>query len=659
MLLGTALTLAHELGIFDTSSHDDDMPPASSDIETARRIFRLRKLCYVYLHSLSTRLNWSSPLDNNDKLLKTIINQSETAYTFGPVILTKYEHKWHRIMALYLDLTILVRNATEMLFRSKRSTKEIVRTGKYVGLVENLAQILAAWERGTKELNKHTRLQEEEQEKELEEHGVIIPKLFWNILRIEYCYARIFIYCISLEAVGERKKRLHMHSKEKDREKEAPETKERASFQDSGTLEGTSFCDVFGDEEVDWDFIQMAFSSGLEILSIVTAGGEVPASTITSENTTIPPACIPWLRFAPVRVYVRVIFAAIFLLKATALLLSLGPGIAPSSTRAMILDQSRKCLNLLGRMVEALRRCAVDDVHLANTFAELLGMHIEVLTLRVHGKMLKERARRELPPGAIARTVRREGVTESMSGGGTPLMTGHCYTQVTRSAANETSKQEQGKEVQVFPSALQCVRDNYVGSQFNSLDGGESVGVKMETNHHTPAANNAFNTPPSAAPSQGSSPSVLSQLTAAHSPAIPTTFGAITPGNTVSYPTLQRSSIWPFRDSPVDLSAPSLPPHPFPSTLNEATRELAMCEWGFQELDMDAVAMLGADPVNGFDVDVTIVDRLQNQSNVTRGGDGLEELAGLGTYGMPGVMGEEEGVMDFLWDYSIGGGGGL
>ena len=532
----------------------------------------------------------------------------------------------------------MVRNATEMLFPSKRFTKELVRTGKYVGLVENFAQVLTTWEQGTKELNKYTGLPEEDQEKELEEHGVIIPKSFWNILRIEYCYARIFICCISLEAVGERKKRLHMHSKERGDEKETPET-----LQDSGIQEGTSPRNVFGDEGVDWDFIQMAFSSGQEILSIITAGGEVPASTITSENTTIPPACIPWLRFAPVRVYVRVIFAAIFLLKATALLLSLGPGIAPTPTRAVIIDQSRKCLNLLGRMVDALKRCAVDDVHLANTFAELLGMHIEVLTWRVHGKMLKERARRELSRGAVAGTLGSEGVIENMSGGGIP---GHYPTQVT---AKETSKQEQEKEMQVFSPTPQCVRDNHPGNQHDSLDGGEPI--KMETNQHTPAVNKTFNAPTSSTISQGNSPSILSQRTAAPSPIIPTPFGAVTPGNTTTFPTPQRSTIWPFEDSPIDLSAPpSHPPPTFPPALNEATRELSVCEWGLPELDMDAVAMLSAGSVNGFDVDVT-VNGLQNH---IRGGGGPEELTGLGTYGMPGVMGEEEVVMDFLWDYSGG-----
>ena len=100
-------------------------------------------------------------------------------------MLTKYEQKWHKIMALYLDLTVLVRNATEMLFPSKRFTKEIVRTGRYVGLVEHFGQVLSAWERGSEELSNHKGVQSGDAEKELEEEGVLIPKPFWKVLRIE------------------------------------------------------------------------------------------------------------------------------------------------------------------------------------------------------------------------------------------------------------------------------------------------------------------------------------------------------------------------------------------------------------------------------------------------------------------------------------------
>ncbi|KAI5781697.1 hypothetical protein DFH27DRAFT_488263, partial [Peziza echinospora] len=319
MVLGTALTLTHELGIFDTlpdespaaitklttntsstSAHDPSEPPPY-------RAARLRKLCYIYLLSLSTRLNWSSPLDHNSTLLSIVRkNITETA---------GFSRKWHKIMSLYLSLTLIVKTATDKLFLTKTRTREVVRSGEYVFLVQDLGRTLASWENNLSGLAAGAGAG----------GGGIIPRLFWNVMRIEYCYVRIFVYSISLEAVcGE------------DDDYDDDEEEELAK--------------VAGQEQNDWEFIQRAFSSGLEMLEIVI--------TITT---------IPWLRFAPVRIYVRVIFAAIFLLKATALMLS----------------SSKTCLQTLGQTIEALRSCAVDEVHLANRFSELLGMHIEGLLGRV------------------------------------------------------------------------------------------------------------------------------------------------------------------------------------------------------------------------------------------------------------------------------------
>ncbi|KAF8472094.1 hypothetical protein BDZ91DRAFT_489947 [Kalaharituber pfeilii] len=407
MLLGTALTLAHELGIFDTTPDESEEPPAAPfDTETPRRIFRLRKLCYIYLHSLSTRLNWSSPLDNNRRLLSIITNNTATSYHSTNVLgqlprLSEYEQKWHKIVALYLDLTVLVRSATEMLFPSKKYTKDIVSSGRYVPVVEHLGQVLAAWERGAEELNQrasyYPRGATDDEERELEDKGVLIPRKFWDVLRIEFCYAKIFVYCISLEAVAERRQRQAScggkeKSGDKEKGKEGGQRSKWEGIMATGVLSAGLIGGAFGEEEVDWDFIQMAFHSGLEILSIVVNGGgedlqsqEFTPGKVAGMSTQHPPP-VPWLRFAPVRVYVRIIFAAIFLLKATALLLSLGPGITPNTTRAAIITQSKKCLGLLSRTAAALRRCAVDDVHLANTFADLLGMHVQWLRWKIYAK---------------------------------------------------------------------------------------------------------------------------------------------------------------------------------------------------------------------------------------------------------------------------------
>lgn len=68
------------------------------------------------------------------------------------------------------------------------------------------------------------------------------------------------------------------------------------------------------------------------------------------------------LRFCPVRVFVRIIGASIFLLKA----LGLGAHTASLQASLAILDQS----------IQALHRSSPDDMHLATQFASLLELHI-------------------------------------------------------------------------------------------------------------------------------------------------------------------------------------------------------------------------------------------------------------------------------------------
>jgi hypothetical protein len=69
------------------------------------------------------------------------------------------------------------------------------------------------------------------------------------------------------------------------------------------------------------------------------------------------------LRYCPVRVFLRIIMASIFLLKA----LSLG-------IRTTDLETS---LGILERSIQALRNSSLDEMHLASRYGELLDMHLE------------------------------------------------------------------------------------------------------------------------------------------------------------------------------------------------------------------------------------------------------------------------------------------
>ena len=52
------------------------------------------------------------------------------------------------------------------------------------------------------------------------------------------------------------------------------------------------------------------------------------------------------------------------------------------------------------------------------------------------------------------------------------------------------------------------------------------------------------------------------------------------------------------------------------------------------------------------------VTRISGEGGIQKvAGGAVDGTADLGVYGIPEGMGSEEGVMDFLWDYSMGGGG--
>ena len=72
-------------------------------------------------------------------------------------------------------------------------------------------------------------------------------------------------------------------------------------------------------------------------------------------------------------------------------------------------------------------------------------------------------------------------------------------------------------------------------------------------------------------------------------------------------------------------------------------------EWDFPGMTIDEVFGISDGDAT------TATGREGGTQNVA--GEAVDGAADLGVYGIPGGMGEEDGVMDFLWDYSMGGGG--
>lgn len=140
MLLGCALTLAHELGVSDqrlqnrdiSSEHfaNDEQRKHAEFLELRRS--RPRRLLYIYINQMASRLGWTS-------LIPRIISDSaEQAFGSGA------EKQWYNIMTRWISLTRLTKTASDMLF-SPITTKQLLRTGSYVTSLEHFRELLHDW----------------------------------------------------------------------------------------------------------------------------------------------------------------------------------------------------------------------------------------------------------------------------------------------------------------------------------------------------------------------------------------------------------------------------------------------------------------------------------------------------------------------------------
>jgi hypothetical protein len=147
---------------------------------------------------------------------------------------------------------------------------------------------------------------------------------FHNILHIEYQYARLYTNSLGLQAVVER------------------------TLAESGQHPSPDCTAHLTIDPTDYGFIQEVVDGSLEIL-------EKAAKLAESQV----------LMYHPLRTFLRITTASVFLLKG----LSLGVGATKLQTS----------LDTLNRGIAALRSCTLDDVHLGSRYAALLEIHVSRL----------------------------------------------------------------------------------------------------------------------------------------------------------------------------------------------------------------------------------------------------------------------------------------
>lgn len=137
MLVGLAITLAHELGVFDAADHEAERSTPSSVNDTKGRI---RRLLYLYSHQLSLRLGCPNMFPQAEHL------------GFQPHPTANLPHidqstkDRELLLSKWIDITKLLATATHMFFSNKSATKALLHSYRYVSLVEHFRPLLARWQ---------------------------------------------------------------------------------------------------------------------------------------------------------------------------------------------------------------------------------------------------------------------------------------------------------------------------------------------------------------------------------------------------------------------------------------------------------------------------------------------------------------------------------
>lgn len=177
MLLGCALSLAHELGIFETEEGEFvEVEEAWKEQMTLRRQ-RVQRLLYVYINQLAWRIGCMSPIPQS--LNHAVLGGRK------PRGLSQPGSTWLVFMDSWIELTKLAQSVTDMFFPSAKFARQQLHSGRYVGLLDHFRPLLNQWK-----------------DKFLQPH--LLDTAFYNDLFIEYHFVRVYTHSVGMQAVVER-----------------------------------------------------------------------------------------------------------------------------------------------------------------------------------------------------------------------------------------------------------------------------------------------------------------------------------------------------------------------------------------------------------------------------------------------------------------------
>lgn len=140
MLLGSALSLAQKLGIFDSPGRWNNHPPCNESLGTAnlliQRGLRVQKLLHVYMDQLASRLGCTSLIPHS--VIFAVVKHSET-------LSANAEDEWDSFIGAWIGLTKLLKSMSDAFFPSAAPTKRHLLSGRYVELLNHFRPLLSRW----------------------------------------------------------------------------------------------------------------------------------------------------------------------------------------------------------------------------------------------------------------------------------------------------------------------------------------------------------------------------------------------------------------------------------------------------------------------------------------------------------------------------------
>lgn len=295
MLVGLGVTLAHELGVFDSAESNsyDSRGVNSNEAQS-----RIRRLLFVYAAQLSMRLGCSNVFPNGTHQDITFVPEQH------PSIERQVIQDRELLVMKWIQITKLMATAYETLFANKTVTKQMIRGPRYINLLEHFRPLLNRWYDDFLKMSCPT-----------------VAEAARQILLVEFYFVKLYINSIAVQALVERA--------------------DGNDLDDSWLIHDL----LRPESSQDSRFVREVRDSSVEILRIAT---ELSQKAI--------------LQYCPVRFFLRVVAASIYLLKT----ISLG------SLEADV----NKSLEQLDLCIKALQNNSGDDIHLSSRYATLIARHV-------------------------------------------------------------------------------------------------------------------------------------------------------------------------------------------------------------------------------------------------------------------------------------------